>query len=129
MNPQINVIALGVNDINRAKEFYRDSLGCPIAQEQGQYISFDLGERSAALALYPRAALAGDAGVAVDSNGFSGVTLNYLVSSDEQVDAVMAQAERGGATVTKPAQKAQWGGYFGYFSDPDGYLWKVASAG
>ena len=69
--------------------------------------------------------LAEDAGVAPDGSGFRGFTLSYIVRSEERVDAVLAEAERAGGKIAKPAQRASWGGYFGYFADPDGYLWKV----
>jgi len=128
MNPQISVITLGARDMNRAKQFYSEGLGCRIEQDHGKFVSFNLGSGSSALALYAWDALAADAGVAGDGSGFRGITLNYIVPSAERVDEVLAQAERAGATIVKPAQRAQWGGYFGYFSDPDGYLWKVASA-
>lgn len=127
MNPQVSAITLGVRDLGRAKRFYSDGLGCPIGQDQGGFVSFNLGSGSSALALYQRDALADDAGVAAEGSGFSGVTLSYVVDSTARVDEVMAQAERAGGTIAKPAQSAQWGGYFGYFADPDGYLWKVAS--
>jgi len=128
MNPQINAITLGVSDVNRAKQFYSEGLGCPIEKDYPGFVSFNLGDGSSALALYTWEALANDAGVSLDGSGFRGITLNYIVPSTEQVDDVLAQAERAGGTIVKPAQQAQWGGYFGYFSDPDGYLWKVASA-
>ncbi|MGQ0549940.1 MAG: VOC family protein [Armatimonadota bacterium] len=128
MNPQISAVTLGVRDLNRAKQFYSEGLGCPIGQDQGGFVSFNLGNGSSALALYTWDALAADAGVASDGSGFRGITLSYIVPSAERVDEVLAQAKRAGGKIAKPAQRAQWGGYFGYFADPDGYLWKVASA-
>ncbi len=127
MNPQISAITLGVRDLNRAKQFYSEGLGCPIEQDQAGFVSFNLGSGSSTLALYAWDALAADAGVASDGSGFRGITLNYIVPSTERVDEVLAQAKHAGGKIAKPAQRAQWG-YFGYFSDPDGYLWKVASA-
>jgi uncharacterized protein len=129
MNPHINVITLGVEDLDRARQFYSEGLDCPIQQDLGGFVSFSLGDGSSRLALYAWDMLAADAGVAADGDGFRGFTLNYIVSAAERVDEVLAQAERAGGKVVKPAQRAQWGGYFGYFSDPDGYLWKVAAAG
>ena len=128
MNPQITHVTLGVSDLNRAKKFYSEGLGCPIEQDYPVFVSFNLGDGSSALGLYTWEALADDAGVPPDGSGFRGVTLNYIVPSAERVDEVLAQAERAGGKIARPAQRAQWGGYFGYFADPDGYLWKVASA-
>jgi catechol 2,3-dioxygenase-like lactoylglutathione lyase family enzyme len=128
MNPQISVVTLGVRDLDRAKQFYSEGLGCPVEKDQGGFVSFSLGDGSSALALYTWDALAGDAGVPADGSGFRGFTLSYIVPSEQRVDEVLAQAERTGGTIAKPAQAAQWGGYSGYFSDPDGYLWKVVSA-
>ncbi|TMD15296.1 MAG: hypothetical protein E6I96_07465 [Chloroflexi bacterium] len=82
---------------------------------------------SSELGLYPWDALADDAGVAVDGSGFRGFSLYYIVSSTKRIDEVLDQATRAGGKLVKPAQNAQWGGYFGYFSDPDGHLWKVAT--
>jgi uncharacterized glyoxalase superfamily protein PhnB len=69
-----------------------------------------------------------DAGVAAEGSGLRGITLSYIVRSEERVDAVLAEVERSGGKIAKPAQHAPWGGYSGYFSDPDGYLWKVAAS-
>lgn len=127
MTAQISVITLGVKDLERAKEFYGKGLGCPIQRDEGAFVSFDLGEGSSALALYTRDALAEDAGVPADGSGFRAITLNYVVPSPERVDEVMAAANDAGGEIVKSAQGAQWGGYFGYFADPDGNLWKVAA--
>ncbi|MGH9332830.1 MAG: VOC family protein [Vicinamibacteria bacterium] len=105
-----------------------EGLGCPIEQDQGGFVSFNLGGGSSVLALYTWDALAADAGVASDGSGFRGITLSYIVPSAERVDEVLAQAKRAGGTIARPAERAQWG-YSGYFADPDGYLWKIASAG
>ncbi len=128
MNPGINAIVIGVEDMDRAKKFYGEGLGCPIEQDYPQFVLFKLGNGSSNLGLYPREALAAEAGVSPEGSGFSGVTWHHIVDSTARVDEVMAQAERAGAKVVKPAQKVQWG-YFGYFADPDGNLWKVASSG
>ncbi len=128
MSLQISAITLGARDLNRAKQFYGEGLGCTIEQDQGGFVAFNLGDGAASLALYKWDALAADAGVDPDGSGFHGVTLNYIVTSAERVDEVLAQAERAGATIVRPAQQAKWGGYFGHFSDPDSNLWKVASA-
>ena len=128
MNPQITAILIGVRDLKRSKQFYSEGLGCPIDKDFPAFVSFNLGDGSSALALYEWDALAGDAGVAKEGSGFRGVSLHYIVSSTKRVDEVLDQATRAGGKLVKPAQNAQWGGYFGYFSDPDGYLWKVASS-
>jgi catechol 2,3-dioxygenase-like lactoylglutathione lyase family enzyme len=125
MHPHVNIITLGVSDLDRAKQFYHEGLGWPLEVEQGHFASFAPANGTSALALYPRAVLADDAGVPPEGSGFHGITLSYVVGSQERVDAVLAQAERAGAQIAKPAQRARWGGYFGYFADPDGYLWKV----
>jgi uncharacterized protein len=127
MKPHVSAITLGVDDMDRAKRFYGEGLGWPIHQDYDEWVSFRLGDGSSALGLHPRETLAGDAGVAADRSGFPGFTFSYLVRSEERVDEVLAEAERAGGNIVKPAQSAQWGGYFGYFADPDGYLWKVAA--
>jgi uncharacterized protein len=126
MNLQINAITLGVKDLNRAKNFYSEGLGCTIDQDHPGFVSLKVGDSSVKLGLYTREALAADAGVPAGGTGFSGVVFNHIVESEARVTEMMALAERAGATVIKPAQKAQWGGYFGHFSDPDGYIWKVS---
>jgi predicted lactoylglutathione lyase len=123
VNPQISAILIGVKDLNRSKKFHSD-LGCRIDKDYPAFVSFNRG--SCELGLYPWDALAQDAGVAADGSGFRGFTFNHVVQSAAQVDELMAQADRAGAGAVKPAQKSPYG-YFGYFSDPDGYLWKVAS--
>ena len=127
MNPHVSVITLGVRDLARAKRFYGEGLGWPLEQDYPQWVSFKMGEGSSMVGLYPWEALAGDAGVAPEGTGFRGVTLSYIVRSEERVAEVMAEAERAGATIVKPAEKSQWGGYSGYFADPEGYLWEVAT--
>jgi uncharacterized protein len=124
---QVTAIMLGVEDLARSKKFYGEGLGCPIAQDYHKFISFDLGDGSSSLAVYEREAAAQDAGVSPEGSGFRGVSFHYIVASSEAVDEVMANATAAGGEVVKEAAGSQWGGYFGYFSDPDGYLWKVAS--
>jgi uncharacterized protein len=127
MNPHVGAITLGVGDLDRAKRFYADGLGWPIQVDQGHFVSFRPASGSSALALYPLEVLADDAGVPPDGSGFRGITFSYIVRSEERVDAVLAEAERAGGEIAKPAQRARWGGYFGYFADPDGHLWKVVA--
>lgn len=127
MNPHITGITLGVKDVNRAKQFYSKGLGWPIQQEQGEWVAFSLNNGTSVLGLLPWGALADDAGAPADGSGFRGITFSYIVRSEERVDAVLAEAEAGGGTIAKPAERQPWGGYSGYFTDPDGYLWKVAA--
>jgi hypothetical protein len=124
---QVTAIMLGVEDLARSKKFYGEGLGCTINQDYPGFVSFDLGDRSSALALYQREAAAQDAGVSPQGSGFRGVSFHFIVGSSDAVDEVIANAEAAGGQVVKKAAPSQWGGYFGYFSDPDGHLWKVAS--
>jgi catechol 2,3-dioxygenase-like lactoylglutathione lyase family enzyme len=127
MPVQVSAIMLGVEDLARAKRFYRDGLGCSIDQDHPNFVSFDLGEGSSALALYEREAVAQDAGVSSEGSGFRGLSFHFIVGSSQLVDEVMGAAVAAGGEVVTPAAASRWGGYFGYFSDPDGYLWKVVS--
>jgi catechol 2,3-dioxygenase-like lactoylglutathione lyase family enzyme len=127
MKPHVAVITLGVGDLKRARTFYSEGLGWPIQQEDYNWVCFVLGDGSSALALYPWAELAEDAKVPAEGSGFRGVTLAYNVRSEERVDDVLAEAERAGGKVVKPAKRTSWGGYGGYFADTDGYLWEVVT--
>ena len=114
--------------MDRAKQFYAEGLGCRIEQDHPGFASLDLGDGSPSLALYQWEAAAQDAGVPSQGSGFRGVSFHYIVPDSQGVDEVMSNAKKAGADVVKEATNAQWGGYFGYFSDPDGHLWKVASS-
>ncbi|MFB3739859.1 MAG: VOC family protein [Candidatus Velamenicoccus archaeovorus] len=127
MSLQVTSIMLGVEDLDRSKRFYAEGLGCAIDQDHPGFVLFKLGDGSSSLALYGREAAAQDAGVPAEGSGFTGVSFHYIVGSREVVDAVIGRAAAAGGRVVKAAADAEWGGYFGYFSDPDGYLWKVAS--
>jgi catechol 2,3-dioxygenase-like lactoylglutathione lyase family enzyme len=127
MNAYVSVITLGVRDLPRSRRFYAEQLGWAVQQEDDNWVCFLLGDGSTALALYPWDELAEDAGVADDGSGFRGVTLAYNVRSEERVDEVLAEAERAGAAIARPARRTGWGGYSGYFADPEGYLWEVAT--
>jgi predicted lactoylglutathione lyase len=128
MPVQVNAIMLGVEDLARSKKFFAEGLGCAIEQDYPHFVSFNLGEGSSSLALYQREAAAQDAGVSSEGSGFRGVSFHYIVPSREAVDETMSKAVAAGGAIVKEAAAAQWGGYGGYFSDPDGFLWKVASA-
>jgi uncharacterized protein len=129
MKPHVSAITLGARDIERTKMFYGEGLAWPLLWERaGHSVGFSLGDGSSVLDLFQWNALADDAGVAPNGSGFPGFAFSYIVSSEgprERVDEVLAEAQRGGGTIVRPGQAAQWGGYFGYFADPDGHLWKV----
>lgn len=124
MKPKISIITLGVADIDRATTFYRDGLGLP---SYGNFPGITFFELSSTwLALYPQDQLADDAQVDRQGSGFRGFTLSHNVSSKAEVDQLMEEAMKAGARLQKTAHDTEWGGYSGYFSDPDGFLWEVA---
>lgn len=131
MKPRITLITLGVEDLERAVRFYRDGLGFHtdgiVGQqfEHGAVAFFDL-QAGLRLALWPRESLSHDSGVPLGKPNPSDVCLAHNVASRAEVDAVMAQAGVAGAVIVKPAQDTFWGGYAGYFQDPDLHLWEVA---
>jgi len=124
---QVTTIMLGVEDLARSKKFYAEGLGCAIEQDYPTFVLLNLGDGSSSLALYEREAAAQDAGVSPEGSGFRGVSFHFIVSSREAADEVLGQATAAGGDVVKEPAATGWG-YFGYFSDPDGYLWKVASS-
>ncbi|HMG60235.1 MAG TPA: VOC family protein [Burkholderiales bacterium] len=131
MKPRITLITLGVGDLQRAVRFYRDGLGLKTEGivgtefEYGAVAFFDL-QAGLKLALWPRKSIAHGTGIALDRPNATDLTIGHNVSSKGEVDAVMEQAKRAGAVVVKPAHDTFWGGYAGYFQDPDGHLWEVA---
>ena len=124
MKPRISMITLGVRDLATAVKFYEAGLGFPRMESPPDVAFFTLN--GSWLGLYSRNALAEDATVPPEGNGFEGFTLSHNVSSEEEVEKVMGQALAAGATLVKAAQKVFWGGYSGYFKDPDGHLWEIA---
>jgi uncharacterized protein len=124
MEPRISIITLGVEDLNRSRSFY-ERLGWRRCMSKAEGIAF-FRAGGMLLALYPRHELAKDASVADNGNGFSRFTLAYNARTRDEVDSVLAEAETAGAKILKPAQDVFWGGYSGYFSDPDGFAWEVA---
>jgi uncharacterized glyoxalase superfamily protein PhnB len=124
----VTTIMISVEDVDRAKKFYSEGLGATVDQDYKGFARLNLGEGSSSLAIYEREAAAKDAGVPAEGSGFRGVSFHHIVPERTQVDDVMASASAAGADIVKPAAAARWGGYFGYFSDPDGHLWKVACA-
>jgi uncharacterized protein len=124
MEPRISIITLGVTDLNTSIKFYREGLGLPLIEGSEGIAFFEL--KGTWLALFPREALASDANVSAQGGGFPGFTLAHNVRSREEVDRVLQQAQQAGASLTKHAAETDWGGYSGYFQDPDGFLWEVA---
>jgi catechol 2,3-dioxygenase-like lactoylglutathione lyase family enzyme len=126
MHQRLTVITLGVDDIARARRFYCEGLGWTAGAGSSEDIVF-IPVGHLVLALYPRQLLAEDAGLAAGARGgFDGVTLAQNVHSKAEVDAALAQAAAAGARISRPAQEVFWGGYSGYFVDPDGHAWEVA---
>jgi catechol 2,3-dioxygenase-like lactoylglutathione lyase family enzyme len=131
MKPRITLLTLGVDDLERAVTFYRDGLGLPTKGivgtefEHGAVAFFEL-QAGLQLALWPRGSIAHDTGLSKSARSATELTIGHNVRSPEEVDAVMEQAKRAGARIVKPAGKTFWGGYAGYFQDPDDHLWEVA---
>ena len=131
MKPRITLVTLGVDDLERSLVFYRDGLGLKTPGivgkefEHGAVVFIDL-QPGLKLALWPHASLAHDTGLPMPSRGVPGFSLAHNVASQQEVDAVMAEAAKAGAKITKPAGATFYGGYAGYFQDPDGHLWEVA---
>lgn len=124
MKPRISMITLGVRDMAVSIKFYEEGLGFPRMESPPEVAFFTLN--GTWLGLYGRDALAADANVPADGQGFESFALAHNVPSEEDVDEVMRQAVEAGATMVKTPQKVFWGGYSGYFKDPDGHLWEVA---
>jgi catechol 2,3-dioxygenase-like lactoylglutathione lyase family enzyme len=131
MKPRITVMTLGVDDLDRALAFYRDGLGLPSKGIVGR--EFDYGavaffelQGGLILALWPRTSIARDTGLPRQPGSPTDLTLGHNVRTREEVDTLMQQAAGAGARIVKPAGATFWGGYAGYFQDPDGHLWEVA---
>lgn len=123
MKQQISFITLGVSDLSRSRDFYAKLGWKESASSQECVAFFQAG--ALVFALFPREALADDAGVPAAGTGFSGVALAHNVASEMDVVSTLVEAVDAGATLTRSAGKTSWGGYSGYFADPDGYLWEV----
>jgi catechol 2,3-dioxygenase-like lactoylglutathione lyase family enzyme len=124
MDQRISILTLGVGNLPRSRSFF-ERLGWRASSASSEAIVF-FEAGGMALALYPRAELAKDANLAAEGQGFSGITIAYNARTRAEVDTVLAQAEAAGARILKPAQEAFWGGYSGYFADPDNFAWEVA---
>ena len=131
MKPCITLLTLGVDDLEKSVRFYRDGLGWKTEGivgkefEHGAVAFFDL-QAGLRLALWPRKSLAHDAGIPATPRSATEFSVGHNVGSKEEVDAAMARAKKAGAAIIKPAHDTFWGGYAGYFADPDGHLWEVA---
>ena len=124
MEQRLSVVTLGVADLARARRFYEEGLGWRRANRHAEVAFYQIG--GAVLALYARSALAEDAGVCEEGESFGGIALAYNARTRDEVDAVMKEAEAAGAKILKSARDVFWGGYAGYFADPDGHVWEVA---
>jgi uncharacterized protein len=124
MEQRLSLVTLGVADLERARRFYEDGLGWRRGNDHEEVAFYELG--GMVLALWGREALEEDARLPDTGNGFGGIALAYNTRSREEVDAVLAEAEAAGGRILKPAEDAPWGGYSGYFADPDGHPWEVA---
>jgi len=124
MEPRISLVTLGVSNLERATRFYEDILKLPRLESPPTVTFFELGKTW--LALFSREDLAADAGVAAEGAGFPGFALAHNVRSEAEVDGLLKHIAASGGRIVKPAQRADWGGYSGYFADPDGFLWEVA---
>jgi hypothetical protein len=131
MRPRITVLTIGVDDLEKSVAFYRDGLGLPTEGiigeefEYGAVAFFDL-QNGLRLALWPRKSIAHDSGLPLQPPSVTEFTIGHNVANKNEVNDVMEQAKKAGAEIIKPAQDTFWGGYAGYFQDPDGHLWEVA---
>ncbi|WP_396448591.1 VOC family protein [Actinomadura sp.] len=125
MKAHVSTILIGVQDMDRTRRFYTDGLGWEIRDDYGVSIIF-ASDGSSLVGFYERAGLAGQVGVSPEGSGFSGIVLTYVVRSEARVDEIIAEAEKAGATIHKPAGPLSWGGYGGTFADPDGYVWSIS---
>jgi predicted enzyme related to lactoylglutathione lyase len=124
VEPRISIVTLGAFDLERAIAFY-EAMGLVAGMKvPGDVTFFQMG--GVLLAVWPREKLAADAGVSAEGSGFRNVALAYNTRSDAEVDEVLARAEVAGGKIVKPAQRAFWGGWYGYFADTEGNLWEVA---
>lgn len=124
MEPRISFVTLGVADLERATHFYEKVLRLPRIPTPPVVAFFELGKTW--LSLYPRDLLAADAGVPAEGSGFRAFSLAHNVRSEAEVDQLLNEVEDAGGRIVKPGHRADWGGYSGYFADPDGFLWEVA---
>jgi uncharacterized protein len=124
MKAHVSSILLGVEDMDRSKRFYTEGLGWEVEQDYGISVFFE-PDGGSLVGFYGRDGLADLVGTSPEGSGFRGMVLGYVVRSEARVDEIIADAEKAGATILKPATTLQWGGYGGTFADPDGYIWNI----
>jgi uncharacterized protein len=124
MKAHVSSILLGVEDMDRSKRFYTEGLGWEVEQDYGISVFFE-PDGGSLVGFYGRDGLADLVGTSPEGSGFRGMVLGYVVRSEARVDEIIADAEKAGATILKPAATLQWGGYGGTFADPDGYIWNI----
>lgn len=124
MEQRLSLVTLGVTDLARARAFYENVLGWQAAESPPEIVFFDLG--GIVVSLYEHGALAEDMGAAPEMLAYRGFALAYNARSKEEVDEIFANLKAQGVTIEKEPQEVFWGGYSGYFSDPDGHKWEVA---
>ena len=124
MEQRLSVVTLGVGDLDRARRFYEDGLGWKRGNWHDEVVFFQAN--GLVVALFSRASLAADGRIPAEGSGFGGIVLAYNARDKAEVDTVLAEAERAGGRILKPAEDVFWGGYSGYFADPDGHPWEVA---
>jgi catechol 2,3-dioxygenase-like lactoylglutathione lyase family enzyme len=125
MKAHVSAILLGVEDMDRSKRFYTDGLGWEVEQDYGVSVFFE-PDGGSLVGFYGRDGLAAQVGTSPEGSGFSGMVFNYVVRSEARVEEIVADAQKAGATILKPAATLPWGGHGGSFADPDGYIWSIA---
>lgn len=131
MKQRINILTLGVNDLEKSMKFYQDGFGWQTQGivgtefKHGAVVFFNL-DNGMIISLYERKNLAWHSGLELQPESATEFSIGYLVNTDKEVNSIMEQAEKAGAVIIKPAQKTFWGGYAGYFKDIDGHLWEIA---
>ena len=124
MKAHVSSILLAVRDMDRSKQFYTEGLGWKIKDDYGVSVFFE-SDGGSLVGFYRREGLAEQMGTSPEGSGFSGLVLTHVVRGEARVDEIMAEAEKAGATILKPAGALSWGGYGGTFADPDGYIWSL----
>lgn len=124
MKAHVSSILLGVEDMERSKQFYGEGLGWQVQRDYGISVFYE-PDGGSIVGLYSRDGLAANVGVSSEGSGFNGIVFNYVVRSERRVDEILAEAEKAGATILRPPATLEWGGYGGAFADLDGYIWDI----